>query len=148
MTAKRKREDEIADLASRVRATITPLSRQLRQHASEDMTATLLSALGTIARKGPITLGDLAGHERVSPPMVTKVVGRLETRGLVERRTDPADRRVTWVTLTPDGMAWLEESRARRTEWLAGRLSTLSAEELDALADALPVLERLAQLEP
>jgi DNA-binding MarR family transcriptional regulator len=147
VTAKRKREDEIADLASRVRATITPLYRQLRQQASEGLTASQLSALGTIARQGPITLGDLAAHERVKPPMVTKVVGGLETEGLVERQTDPTDRRVTWVTLTPDGEATLDQVKARRTEWLAELLSTLSAEELESLAGALPVLERLVQHE-
>jgi DNA-binding MarR family transcriptional regulator len=147
VTAKRKREDEIADLASRVRATITPLARQLRHHTSEGLTASQLSALGTIGRKGPITLGDLANQEHVSPPMVTKVVGGLETQGLVERRNDPTDRRVTWVSLTPAGKAWLEEVRARRTSWLAERISTLTPEETEALTGALSVLERLVQPE-
>ncbi|MGH9247757.1 MAG: MarR family winged helix-turn-helix transcriptional regulator [Acidimicrobiales bacterium] len=143
--AKRKREDEIAELAARVRMIITPLSRQLRQHANDGLTPTFLSAIGTIWRHGPITLGDLATHERVSPPMVTKVVGGLEEQGLVERRIDPTDRRVSWVALTPKGETWLEEARARRDAWLAERLSSLTADELATLAAALPVFDRLTQ---
>jgi DNA-binding MarR family transcriptional regulator len=142
-----KRRDEVAELASRVRVTITPLARQLRQHANDDLTPTRLSAIGTIARRGPITLGDLASRERVSPPMITKVVGSLEEQGLVQRTIDPSDRRVSWVALTPEGESWLEEARARRDVWLAQRLSTLTPEELSTLDAALPVLERLVQPE-
>jgi DNA-binding MarR family transcriptional regulator len=144
---KSKRRDEVAELASRLRVTITPLARQLRQHANDGLTPTRLSAIGTIARRGPITLGDLASRERVSPPMITKVVGSLEEQGLVRRTIDPSDRRVSWVALTPEGESWLEEARARRDAWLAQRLSTLTPEELATLEAALPVLERLVQPE-
>lgn len=145
--AKPNHADELAELASRVRTTVTPLARQLRQHGNDGLTPTLLSAIGTIARRGPITLGDLATQERVSPPMITKVVGSLETQGLVERTTDTTDRRVSWVALTPEGESWLEEARERRNAWLAQRLARLSQEELVTLDAALPVLERLVQPE-
>jgi len=145
--ARQKREDEIAELAERLRTIITPLARQLRQHANGGLTPSLLSAIGTIARKGPITLGDLAAQERVSPPMITKVVASLEAQGLVERTTDSADRRVSRVALTAEGEAWLQEARARRNQWLARRLETLSHQELGLLAESLPVIERLVQPE-
>jgi DNA-binding MarR family transcriptional regulator len=135
--------NETAELAARVRTTVTPLARQLRQHASDGLTPTLLSAIGSIARHGPITLGDLAHQERVSPPMITKVVTSLESQGLVEKMIDPADRRVSRVSLTAKGETWLQEARERRDAWLADRLSMLSADERDTLAAALPLLERL-----
>jgi DNA-binding MarR family transcriptional regulator len=139
----RTKGNETADLAARVRTTVTPLARQLRQHANDGLTPTLLSAIGSIARHGPITLGDLANHERVSPPMITKVVTSLETQGLVARTTDPTDRRVSRVSLTAKGEGWLQTARARRNAWLAERLSTLTPGERDTLAAALPLLERL-----
>jgi DNA-binding MarR family transcriptional regulator len=134
---------ETAELAAHVRTTVMPLARQLRQHASDGLTPTLLSAIGSIARHGPITLGDLASRERVSPPMITKVVTSLEAEGLVERTVDPADRRVSRVSLTAKGQTWLMEARALRDAWLAKRLSTLTQNEVDTLAAALPLLERL-----
>jgi DNA-binding MarR family transcriptional regulator len=139
--------DEIAELADRVRTTITPLARQLRQHANDGLTPTLLSAIGTIGRRGPITLGELAAQERVSPPMITKLVTSLETQGLVARATDPADRRVSRVALTPAGEIWLAEARARRNQWLARRLHTLTPDDISLLAASLPVIERLLQPE-
>jgi DNA-binding MarR family transcriptional regulator len=139
--------DEIAELADRVRTIITPLARQLRQHANDGLTPTLLSAIGTIGRRGPITLGELAAQERVSPPMITKVVTSLEAQGLVARTHDPADRRVSRVALTTAGDAWLAEARARRNQWLAHRLETLTPDDITVLAASLPVIERLLQPE-
>ncbi len=103
--ARQKREDEIAELAERLRTIITPLARQLRQHANGGLTPSLLSAIGTIARKGPITLGDLAAQERVSPPMITKVVASLEAQGLVERTARRGFRRLGLAATSgwPDG---------------------------------------------
>ena len=86
--------NEIAELADRVRTIITPLARQLRHHA--ERRADPDPAVGHRhhrRRTGPITLGDLAAPERVSPPMITKVVASLEAQGLVEpdARTRPID---------------------------------------------------------
>jgi DNA-binding MarR family transcriptional regulator len=142
-----QRAGEIAQLADRVRSIITPLARQLRQHANDGLTPTLLSAIATIGRKGPITLGELAATERVSPPMISKLVGSLETQGLVSRTTDPADRRISRVALTDAGAAWLTEARARRNQWLAHRLASLGPDDIEVLAASLPVIERLLQPE-
>jgi DNA-binding MarR family transcriptional regulator len=90
-----------------------------------------------------MTLGELAERERVSPPMVTKIVAALEERGLVAKSTDPGDRRICRVELAPGGQEWLAEARARSNAWLADRLATLSAAERSQLAASVPLLERL-----
>ncbi len=79
----------------------------------------------------------------MAPPTVTKVVEKLEASGLLTRTGDARDRRVTRVAITAKGSRQLQTYRTRRTEWLAGRLRDLSAEEIDVLVQALPVLERL-----
>ena len=53
--------------------------------------------------EGPMSLGALAEAVRVDAPYATLIVDSLEERGLVERRTDPADRRRKLVALTPAG---------------------------------------------
>jgi DNA-binding MarR family transcriptional regulator len=90
-------------------------------------------------------LGDLADIERVAPPSMTRIATHLEERGLVVRAVDPSDRRVARVAITPAGRDLLKETRTRRDAYLATRLRALSREELDILARALPVLERLAR---
>jgi DNA-binding MarR family transcriptional regulator len=91
-----------------------------------------------------VTLGDLAVAERVQPPTLTRIASRLEEEGLVVRRTDTNDRRVTIVQLSRDGRRLLERTRTRRTAYLTQRLRGLEPEDLAILERAAPILERLA----
>src|SRR5262249_41447673 len=90
-------------LPARLRLAITRLARRLRQQGETAASPTQLAALATVERDGPLTLGELAAVERVQPPTITAAVGRLEQRGLVQRRIDPDDRRVARVEITPAG---------------------------------------------
>ena len=132
-----------AELASRFRQVLMPLVRQLRTQVEADMTPSLMSALGTVAREGPITLGDLAASEKVTPPMATKLAASLAERGLVDRTGCEDDRRVARLTLTREGRTLLDRSRRRRDAWLAERFADLSEDERVAIAEAVTVLERL-----
>jgi DNA-binding MarR family transcriptional regulator len=130
-------------LAARLRPLVFRLGRILRQQDDSGLPPASLTALAVLDRAGPLTLGDLAAEEQVSPPTITKLVGTLEARGLVERVRDEHDRRVCRVRVTARGRRQLEASRTRRTAWLATQLHGVAPAELAALADALPVLERL-----
>jgi DNA-binding MarR family transcriptional regulator len=134
---------DVEDVTARLRLSATRLARILRQQADMGLTPSQLSALATVDRAGPLTLGALADIEHVAPPSITKVVDKLESRGLVERRVDPADGRVRLVAQTPDGTALLAESRARKDAWLATRLGALDPDELHRLAGALDALESI-----
>ena len=134
---------DISELAARLRSTLGPLSRQLRQQSSDPLTATQVSVLGTIHHHGPLSLGEVAAREQLSPPMISKVVAALEELGFIERVQDRNDRRVWLVESSPPGQEWIERGRARRDAWLAEHLAALSPDELAALAAALPALERL-----
>ena len=145
-TTRRQEATPIPDpveVAGRLRLSITRLARILRQQDQLGLTPTLTAALATIGREGPLTLGELAASEQVSPPTVTRVVGKLETAGLVHRRPDPRDGRVSRVELSPAGRRQLETGRTRRTAWLATRLRDLPPEDLVRLEEAAGVLERL-----
>ena len=131
------------EIAGRLRLSTTRLARILRQQDQLGLTPTLTAALATIGREGPLTLGELAASEQVSPPTITRVVGKLEAAGLVRRRPDPADGRVSRVELSPAGRRQLEAGRTRRTAWLATRLRDLPPEDLARLQDAAGILERL-----
>jgi DNA-binding MarR family transcriptional regulator len=135
------------DTAPRLRLVVTRIARQLRQNVDADtgLSTTLLSALATVDRVGPVTLGDLAAAERVRPPSMTRVIAKLEERALVERLVDPQDRRVARVRTTAEGRRLLTRSRTRKNALLAQRLRDLNPAELAALEAALPVLEKLAE---
>ncbi|MBA2280151.1 MAG: MarR family transcriptional regulator [Actinomycetota bacterium] len=132
-----------ADLAARFRQALMPLVRQLRTNVEEGMTPSVMSALSTVAREGPISLTDLAAAERVTPPMATKLANRLEELALVTRAGCADDKRVTRLVLAPEGRAVLDRSHRRRNAWLAQKLEALTDEERAAIAGAVGVIERL-----
>jgi DNA-binding MarR family transcriptional regulator len=133
-----------AEIAARLRLSATRLARILRQQADLGLTPSQITALATIAREGPLTLGALADTEHVTPPSMTKVVERLEAFGLIERRADALDRRRVLAAVTPAGDAMLAEARARKDALLAKRVAELAPDDRDRLAAALDVLDRLA----
>ena len=138
--------DETIELASRLRMATARMARFLRQQDQGELPQGQTSALATIVNRGPMTLGDVAARERIAPPSVTKAVEHLVGRGLVSRRTDPADRRVVLVEATPAGRELLETNRARRNEWLVHQLEQLDAAEIVQLGALLDVLEHLVDV--
>jgi DNA-binding MarR family transcriptional regulator len=138
------RSDEaVEEMAARLRLSSHRLARRLRRQTDTGLSPSQLSLLTTVEVRGPMTLGALAEHERVSPPTITKVVAKLESMALVRREADAADRRVQRLTITPEGVALLDESRRRKTAWLTGRIRDLGPDERARLAAALDVLDAL-----
>jgi DNA-binding MarR family transcriptional regulator len=107
------------------------VARQLRHTSQEtlapwDITPSHLRALRVLMRRGVMRLSELSDHLHIAARSTTEVVDALETRGLVERRPDPDDRRATLVALTEHGASVLDAIRAARgteTERAFGRLS-------------------------
>ena len=134
-----------AELAARLRLSVTRLARRLRQQSDFDATASQISALATIERLGPLTIGDLSAAERVQPPSMTRIVAGLEELDLIQRETDDRDRRVSRVRITPLGQRLLERSRSRKNAYLASRLRSLGRDDRATLARAADILERLLE---
>lgn len=133
-------------LAASLRVAVARLARRLRRERTDvDLSVSQLSALGTLDRHGPLTPGELAAHEKVQPPSMTRTVGQLEARGLVARTPHPTDRRQALVAITSAGAGLLREDRRRREEWLARRLRELPEDELAVLRAAAVVLDKLGR---
>jgi DNA-binding MarR family transcriptional regulator len=145
-TSRTKRSTTV-DLATSLRLSATRLARRLRQESDAGLTPSQLSALASIQNHGPLTLGALAEHERVAPPTVTRVIGKLEDDGLVRRMPDEDDGRIWRVSTTRRGDTLLGELRNRKNAWLAARIDELDADQRARLAAALDVLELLASKE-
>ena len=133
-----------AELASTLRVSVMRLARRLRaERIATDLSLTQLAALGTLDRHGALTPRELADHEKVQPPSMTRVLAGLEERGLILRTPHETDGRQHLVSLTADAKALLREDRRRRDAWLAQRLAELTPEERELLRAAAPVIERL-----
>jgi DNA-binding MarR family transcriptional regulator len=76
---------------------------------------------------------------------MTKIVARLDERGLVARTPHPTDGRQAILSPSPQGRRLIAEYRRMRDEWLAQRLAKLSAEERETVQRAAEILTRIAK---
>src|SRR3954447_19420337 len=133
------------DLADRLHsAAIHVLRRVAREDTASGLGGPALSALSVVVFGGPITLGKLAGAERVRPPTMTRTVQGLEAAGLVRREQDAGDKRIVNVRATRRGEHVLHAARARRVSALASSLELLAERDRRTLERAADLLERLA----
>ena len=147
MTATQTRSD--AGLATALRISVSRLARRLRVERQAEGLASLsdtqLAALAVLDTHAAMTPGELAEHEKVQPPSMTRVIAVLEEWGLVMRAPHPTDRRQVVLTVTEDGRTLVSQARRRRDAWLAKRLKELTPGERALLRAAAPVLEKLSQ---
>jgi DNA-binding MarR family transcriptional regulator len=135
----------IPALAVELRHAIMRTSRRIRQERSvDDVTPGQYSVLAGLANHGPLTPGEIAAHEKVQPPSMTRTIAALEGLGLVSRTDHPTDGRQVLVALTPEGTTVVRETQKRRDAWLAQRLAELAPDERDTLARAAEILQRVA----
>ena len=136
---------DTAALAHDLRLAVMRFSRRLRnQRVDQSVTLTHLAALSTLKRHGAMSPGELAGHERVQPPSMTRVVVALEGMGLVTRSPHPTDGRQVIIDLTPAAEALLTAEARAREAWLTGMLERLSVEERAVLYEAAVIMDKLA----
>src|SRR6201992_1397979 len=138
-------------LATAMRISVSRLARRLRVERlglseTEDALSDIqLAALAALERHDSMTPGELADHEKVQPPSMTRVIAVLEERGLVLRAPHATARSRVVLTVTPAGRSVVQLVRRRREAWLAQRLQELAPEERRLLGAAAPVLEKLSQ---
>src|SRR6202021_2437304 len=148
MTETQTRTD--AGLATALRISVSRLARRLRaQRTASGLTEAVLSetqlaALAALEGHQAMTPGELAEHEKVQPPSMTRVIAVLEERALVRRAPHPTDRRQVILTVTEQGRALGDLVRRRREAWFAMRLQELTPQERAILRSAAPILEKLS----
>jgi DNA-binding MarR family transcriptional regulator len=136
---------DTAALAHDLRLAVMRFSRRLRnQRVDQSVTLTQLAALSTLKRHGPMSPGELAGHERVQPPSMTRVVVALEGMGLVTRSPHPTDGRQVVIDLTPAAEELLTAEARAREAWLTDTLQQLTAQERTVLREAAVIMDKLA----
>jgi len=130
-------------VAQDLRHSIGRLVRTLRRHDGDELSPTTASILLAVAREGPLTAGDIARRERLAKPSVTAAVEKLVAAGLVQRRADAADGRVVLVAVTAAGRRRIDARSARRNAWLAERLGALDPADLETVARAADIIDRI-----
>ncbi|HZD97266.1 MAG TPA: MarR family transcriptional regulator [Micromonosporaceae bacterium] len=132
------------ELANRLHSAAIHLLRAVsRVDAESGLSPARLSALSVIVVRGPLTMTELAGIERVSPATITSTVTGLEASGLATRARSGSDARQVTVSATVAGRKLLHASRLRRLAVLEGYVETMTPAERAATTDLVAAIERI-----
>jgi DNA-binding MarR family transcriptional regulator len=116
------------------------MRRFLRRHFATTLPRFDLMAALERAPEG-LTMGELSRRLMVSGGNVTSIVAGLERDGLVCRRSPPADRRTSYVTMTEQGRAAFADMAGEHERWIDHLLADVAGEDVDALTDLLAKLK-------
>jgi DNA-binding MarR family transcriptional regulator len=131
------------ELAASLVSISAQIGRRLGHGADPDgLTRARLSALGRLVLGGPCSLGQLAAHEGVRPPTMTRLVHSMEAAGLVARRPHPTDGRSILLHATPAGEALFTTGQASHLAPLVGAIDGLGRDERRDLAQASAIIGR------
>ncbi|HJP77257.1 MAG TPA: MarR family transcriptional regulator [Pseudonocardiaceae bacterium] len=140
------RRSTVDDLAAELFDGISLVLRRIQQlQAPGALTLPERAALARLGR-GPATSAELARAEQITPQAMGNTLSGLESRGFVQRSGDPHDGRRIIMSLSDAGRDVLRHKRDTRTKQVAAALDAgFTAEELDTLRAAAPLLGRLAE---
>jgi DNA-binding MarR family transcriptional regulator len=135
MTAKSTLMSKIMDDIRRVFKAVNDQSKKAEHETG--ITGPQLWTIKVIAASSPINLKDLASRMFVHPATVVGIIDRLEAKALVTRTRSKGDRRNVDIDLTDAGRRLVARSPEVAQGLLVKGLKSLSASELENLADCL-----------
>lgn len=130
-------------LASDLLAVVARINRLANQRVRLPLPFAQARLLSTIEAEGRARISDLAALDHCSQPTMTTQVRRLEDAGLVSRTVDPDDARAVLISITPHGVATLEQVRADRGNAIDPFLEELDSSDRDTLAAAVHIMRGL-----
>lgn len=130
--------DDILRLVTGAHALTRVASLETRNEAP----AAQWRTLSLLRDHGPQRVGDLAALSRVTQPGMTRLVAQMAEAGLLERRSDEHDSRVTVVAITPAGRAAFAEWMQVLSDALAPRFADLDEDDWAAVRRAADIVEQ------
>ncbi|MFF8976825.1 MarR family winged helix-turn-helix transcriptional regulator [Streptomyces cellulosae] len=149
MSPSRASEERVASLAADLAASLPTLHRALDRRVAGEYPHPRppegqLALLRYVAGHEGCTVGEAASALLMKPNNVSALVSQLTERGELERRQDPADKRIAHLHLTATSRRRIAEVRALEERLLGEALRSVTDGEMDALGSALGALEALA----
>ncbi|MBO0679580.1 MarR family transcriptional regulator [Mycolicibacterium sp. S2-37] len=138
---------DVRDIAAAVRTVVWSLRRfGERQVGLDPLPHSEFEVIRTVSDHPGVTVSDVARILALQPSNVSTTVRRLVERGLIERSPDAHDRRSIRLRLTAKAAEHKKRIDAVWADGVRGQLSTMTAQEAALLAEAAPLLQRLAAM--
>jgi DNA-binding MarR family transcriptional regulator len=118
-------------------ATSEAVRRRVAGAAERLVTPAESAALRAVAEAGPLTFKGLAEHLDLDQTTISRTANKLLELGLVERESDPADRRKAWLTVTTDGDDMLHRLQTVAVQWYETAIAEWTPAEQEQLGAVL-----------
>ena len=139
----RTRDEDVALIAGALPQVMgTLMSRHPLRTGAFDVTMAQGRVLMVVGHGPGCTMGELASRLGIGVSAATGLVDRLVERGVLERDSDPADRRVVRVRMSPAGIRAGQEFYAAQILHMGEALSVLSDRDIRRVAEATDLLLR------
>jgi DNA-binding MarR family transcriptional regulator len=136
VTGEQARAERFAELFRTVYLTF-----HRRDRPRSELPGASRAMLEHLALAGPLTIGEAAAHLRRAQSVISEIVTHLERDGLLERESDPGDRRRTLIWLAPAGHDALRRDReVLGVDLIARAMARLPPGQADALNAAMRAL--------
>ena len=128
--------------------TIPPLWGMIRTHIRAEATRKFDISVEQFhilrhVRGGIGSISELAAAKNISRPAISQGVEVLVKKGLLTRVQSSEDRRFVELTLTDAGNNLLDTVFHETREWMQERMSSLTTDELQAIANVMTVLKKM-----
>ena len=146
MKGDHKATRDVTDFQHELLFLLHDVARLLRVDADKrarchGMTRAQWAILIRLERQPGLSQKELAELLEVEPITVARLIDRLETRGMVERRPDPRDRRIWRLHLRPAAVPMLREIDGQRAEIIRMLADGVNDVTLDAMTEALETMK-------
>ncbi|MBD2108774.1 MarR family transcriptional regulator [Nodosilinea sp. FACHB-13] len=132
-----------ANIMTAVPAVTRFLRAGIRRHGKPQLSLSQLRVLYFLRRRSQASLSEVADYLDVTRPTMSAMVERLVQRGLVNRVSDPVERRRIILTLTAEGAAEMERVYDATLQTVAHRLKSLSESQLQQVRAGLEILSSI-----
>ena len=129
--------DAITDALLTASRLLVAISARSIASVDESLTIAQFRTLVILSNEGPVNLATLAGLLDVQPSTVGRMVDRLVTTGLIDRRAHPHSRREVVVELTRPGRRVVRDVTAHRRHEIARVVEQMPRRERHGLVRAL-----------
>ncbi len=129
--------DQLTDALLTASRLLVAMSARSIAAVDETITIPQFRTLVILSSRGPANVATLAGLLNVQPSTATRMVDRLVTGGLLDRRTNPNSRREQIVALTERGRRVVDTATAHRRNEIAAVTAKMPVADRAGLVRAL-----------
>jgi len=136
------------ELSTSLRAVISGLHKGLRKqlYSTNAYSMTEIDTIRHLYHSTSLLPSELAVLTRIKTQSMSQILNKIEKHGVILRTPSETDKRKVYISLSPFGLEIVQKIKYDKDEWLQDTIEkTLTAEEIELLEKALPLLRKLVE---